>query len=72
MDRASIILELNRSPVPQHSQDMVEQDPISLEGTTIIIMEVILSMEAMDTTMVTRGMAMEEMEINNVPILLHQ
>ena len=77
MVRESFTLEPNRSPVPHHSQDMVGQAPTSLEGTTIIIMEAILSMGTMETIMVALGMEMEEMvmeetEINTVPTILHQ
>jgi hypothetical protein len=53
---------------------MLVQDPVSLEGATIITMMVISSMEAMDTTTMATGMAMgmEEIAITNVPALLHQ
>jgi hypothetical protein len=52
----------------------MDQDMLSMEGTTIITMVVILIMEAMDITImaIRMAMGMEEMEIKIVPTLLHR
>ena len=74
MVRASFSLELSRSPDTPRTLDTLVQDPVSLEGTTIITMVVILSMEAMDTTTmaIRTAMGMEEMATSSISALLHQ
>jgi hypothetical protein len=52
----------------------MDQDPLSMEGTTIITMVVILIMEVMDIAIMAIKMAMvkDEMENRIVPTPLHR
>jgi hypothetical protein len=68
-DRESTTLESSKRPATPRTREILDLDPVSMEDTIVITMEVIHSMEVMDITIMAKGMAMGmvEMAISIVP-----